>query len=156
MNALPDIGRLEWIGIRPLRRAAVLVVSEAVVSPVTGLVGDHYCQKRGNSREVTLIQHEHLAEIAQRMGVESVAPDLLRRNLVVSGLPLSSLNGKRFRIGDVVLSGTGPCSPCARMDEALGRGGLRAMSRRGGITATVIQGGTIRIGDLAVIISETT
>jgi MOSC domain-containing protein YiiM len=96
---------------------------------------------------VTLIRAEHLVEIAMRAGLASVDPAVLRRNLVVSGLPLSVLIGQRLSIGDTQLELSGPCSPCSRMDEALGPGGRSAMSGRGGVTAIVIRGGEIRRGD---------
>lgn len=140
-------GRLEWIGIRPERRAPVLAVEKAVIEIGRGIVGDHYRPKRGGRREVTLIRAEHLPEIAERDGRSAVDPGLLRRNLVISGLPLADLIGRRLRVGGVELEVTGPCSPCSRMDEALGPGGRSAMSGRGGVTAIVIRGGEIHRGD---------
>ena len=56
-------------------------------------------------RGITLIQAEHLPAIAALAGVELV-PALLRRNVVVSGIPLVALKGRQFRVGDVVLQGT--------------------------------------------------
>jgi MOSC domain-containing protein YiiM len=140
-------GRLEWIGIRPARREPVLAVDRAVLVPGKGIAGDHFRQKRSVNREVTLIQHEDLAEIARRIERETVPPELLRRNLVVSGIEVARLEGIAFRIGRAVLRGTGPCSPCIRMDEVLGPLGRKAMSRRGGITAMILCGGEICVGD---------
>ena len=49
---------------------------------------------------------------------------------------LEALKRMRFRIGEhVILEGTGPCEPCAKMDDALGEGGFHAMRGHGGITA---------------------
>lgn len=140
-------GRLEWIGIRPARREPVVSVEQAVLEFGRGIVGDHYRPKRGGGREVTLVQYEHLAQIADRLQRNAVSPVLLRRNLAISGIDLAGLKDRQFRIGDVVLEGTGLCSPCSRMEEALGPGGRRAMSGRGGITAIVRQGGWIQLGD---------
>ena len=95
-----------------------------------GLVGDRYTGGSGK-RGVTLIQAEHLPVIAALSGHESVSPALLRRNVVVSGIPLIALKGRRFRIGDVVLEGTDSCDPCSRMEEALGPGGFNAMRAHG-------------------------
>jgi MOSC domain-containing protein YiiM len=65
----------------------------------------------------------------------------------VKGINLLSLKEKQFRIGDAVLEYSGECHPCSRMEENLGPGGYNAMRGHGGITAKVIEGGTIREGD---------
>jgi MOSC domain-containing protein YiiM len=65
----------------------------------------------------------------------------------VSGINLLSLKGLRFRIGEAVLEGTGPCDPCSRMEENLGPGGFQAMRGHGGLTARVIEAGTVCVGD---------
>lgn len=98
-------------------------------------------------REVTVIQYEHLSRIAAALNISAVSPELLRRNLVISGIAIAALQGETFRIGSAILRGTGPCAPCARMDEALGPLGRKAISGRGGITAVIVRGGEIRVGD---------
>ena len=101
-------------------------------------------------RQVTLIQAEHLPVIAALAGLETVAPEHLRRNVVVSGLALLALKDRRFRIGDVLLEGTGECHPCSRMEEVFGPGGYNAVRGHGGITARVLEGGLIEVGGLLV------
>lgn len=76
-----------------------------------------------------------------------VMPAQLRRNLMVEGINLLALKGRRFRIGAAVLEWSGECHPCSRMDEELGIGGYNAMRSHGGITARVIAGAVIRRGD---------
>jgi MOSC domain-containing protein YiiM len=74
-------------------------------------------------------------------------PALLRRNLVVSVIPLVALKQRRFRIGEVVLEGTDSCDPCSRMETALGSGGYNAMRGMGGLCARIVSGGIFRVGD---------
>ncbi|MEM1285512.1 MAG: MOSC domain-containing protein [Pseudomonadota bacterium] len=136
-------GRLEWIGLRPERRASVIRVGQADVAEA-GLVGD---RSRAGMRAVTLIQHEHLSAIGAYLGQEPVDPSLLRRNLVISGINLLALKERTIRIGSATLAITGPCAPCSRMEDALGDGGYSAMRGHGGVTASVVAGGIIRIGD---------
>jgi MOSC domain-containing protein YiiM len=150
METFPIEGRLEWIGLRPGRRAPLQSMNHVEVIADHGLAGDHKAQRAGGKRQVTLIQREHLAVVAQLLKREAIDPVLLRRNLVVSGLNLLALRGERFRIGDVLFEGSGPCEPCSRMEEVLGRGGYNAMRGHGGITACVLAGGVIALGDALV------
>ena len=76
-----------------------------------------------------------------------VLPDELRRNLVISGINLFSLKGRRFRIGQAIFETTGWCQPCARLQNNLGPGTFQAVRGHGGITARVLQSGIIRLND---------
>ncbi len=149
-DSLPRRGRIEWIGKRPSRREAVIGVENVELIPGAGLDGDHRASRKPNpenSRQVTLIQWEHLPVIAALIGWEAVEPALFRRNIAVSGINLIALKRKRFRIGETELEGSGNCPPCSRMEEILGPGGYNAMRGHGGITARVVAGGRISLGD---------
>jgi MOSC domain-containing protein YiiM len=151
---LPQVGRLEWIGLAPVRRGAIQVVREANLQPGTGIEGEHHATSGASQRQVTLIQHEHLPVVAALVQRNNVTPERLRRNLVVSGINLLALKDREFRIGDVVLEGTGLCVPCSLMEENLGPGGYNAMRGHGGITAIVKAGGKIQVGDSVSIAME--
>ena len=114
MDDLPATGQVEWIGVRPARKQAMESVEAVQARCGTGLVGDRYTGKSGK-RDVTLIQHEHLAAIAGFLGQKIVTPESLRRNIVVRGVNLLALKGRLFRTGDVVLEFTGLCHPCSAM-----------------------------------------
>jgi MOSC domain-containing protein YiiM len=146
MANLPRAGRLEWIGVRPRRDVAMRELDGVQAATGGGLAGDRYTGGSGK-RGVTLIQAEHLPVIAALAGLDDVPAALLRRNLVVSGLPLVALKGRRFRIGEVVLEGTDSCDPCSRMEAALGPGGYNAMRGHGGLCARILEGGQLQRGD---------
>ena len=148
MATLPQVGRVEWIGLRPARDKAMQEIQSAEARTGGGLRGDRYTGGSGK-RGITLIQAEHLPAIAALAG-RDVVPALLRRNVVVSGIPLIALKQRHFRIGDVVLEGTDPCDPCSRMETALGEGGYNAMRGHGGLCARIVSGGTFQIGDQVV------
>jgi len=147
MSRFAQPGVVRWIGVRPARDVPMASVDAVEAAAGAGLVGDRLKRSSTGKRGVTLIQAEHLPAIASLSRRASVAPAALRRNLVVEGLPLAALVGKRFRVGAVLLEGTGPCDPCSRMEEVLGHGGYNAMRGMGGITARVLEGGTIAVGD---------
>lgn len=98
------------------------------------------------------MQWEHLPVIGAFLGRDAPAPELLRRNIAIAGINLMGLRRRTFRIGDVVLRGTGICAPCSRMEENLGPGGYSAVRHHGGIGAEVITPGHIRIGDAVSLI----
>ena len=145
----PRAGRLEWIGVRPARDVLMREVDAVEAIAGAGLLGDRYKSGSGK-RGVTLLQVEHLPVIAALAGKSEVHPMLLRRNLVVSGIPLIALKGRRFMLGDVLLEGTGPCDPCSRMEDTLGQGGYNAMRGMGGLCARILGAGTLRIGQSVV------
>ena len=145
-KTLPQKGSVTWIGVRPERRAQMLVVDSVEAKTQYGLTGDRYAGRSG-TRQVTLIQTEHLAVIASTLGLESVDPTLLRRNICISGINLLALKDKQFQIGDVILEYTGLCHPCSFMEETFGPGGYNAVRGHGGINARVIRSGIIKLND---------
>jgi MOSC domain-containing protein YiiM len=146
MTQFPRTGTVRWIGLRPARDVPMREVEEAEAISGKGLRGDRYGSGSGK-RGITLIQAEHLPVIAALAGLPGIEPATLRRNLVVAGLPLIALKGRRFRIGEVLLEGTDPCDPCSRMETALGPGGYNAMRGHGGLCARILEGGRLRLGD---------
>jgi len=146
IDTLPQQGTVEWIGIRPARKAPLQVIDQTIVEADRGLAGDHYTNP-GGKRQVTLIQHEHLDAVASMLGVDKVDPSAIRRNIVVRGINLLALKDKQFSVGEALLEFTGLCHPCSRMETTLGAGGYNALRGHGGITARVLQGGTVKIGD---------
>jgi len=147
LAVIPQVGKLEWIGVRPAQRAPVQAVESVHAEAGRGLIGDRYAESPGTKRQVTLLQAEHLPVIAALAGHVTTPPAWLRRNLVVSGINLLALKDRPFRIGAVRLEGTGLCQPCSRMEEVLGPGGYNAMRGHGGITARVLNGGRLCVGD---------
>ncbi|MEM6635739.1 MAG: MOSC domain-containing protein [Pseudomonadota bacterium] len=136
-------GRVEWIAIRPARRAPMTVIESA--RALGGrLEGDH---ASAGKRGVTFLQHEHLAPIARYLGRSDLPPEELRRNIVVSGLNLAALKARSISIGSAVFEITGICAPCSRMEEALGHGGYSAVRGHGGWCGRVVQPGEFRLGD---------
>ena len=147
LATLPQRGRVDWIGLRPARDVEMREVDAIEAITGRGLLGDRYGSASGK-RGITLLQAEHLPAIAALSGHDAVAASLLRRNVVVSGIPLIALKDREFQIGDLILQGTGPCDPCSRMETALGAGGYNAMRGHGGICARIVRGGVLRIGDV--------
>jgi len=139
-------GTVEWIGARPARGEPMRVLDAAELVAGRGIAGDRY-GNAGGARQVTLVAAESLAAIASQLGLDVVAPAALRRNIVVRGINLVALKGRRVRIGEAILEVSGECHPCSRIEASLGTGGYNAARGLGGITARVVEGGTVRLGD---------
>lgn len=143
-------GRVDVIIVRGSPREVARRVADTVALAGIGLADDRLGQRGEaelSTRQVTLIQAEHLPVISGLARVGSVDPVGLRRNLVVSGINLLALKNARLRVGDAVLEIVGPCQPCSRMEETIGPGAYAAMRGHGGMTARVLIGGPIRVGD---------
>ena len=154
LNAPIRPGIVTWIGVRPARREALRPSTAVWLDPLEGLEGDHYRSRTHRARQVTLIQAEHVAAIASHLGRDRLDAADLRRNVVVRGINLSALKGTRFRLGAAMLEATGECHPCSRMEAILGSGGYNAVRGHGGITARIVSGGMVRIGDAVSRLDE--
>jgi len=130
------------------QKKAMFSLSEVEAITQKGLSGDHYSGSVGSKRQISLFQQEHLNTIASFMRLKKVSPEMLRRNIVIKGINLLALKDKTFWVGEALLEYTGECHPCSRMEETLGEGGYNAVRGHGGITARILNGGKITVGDL--------
>jgi MOSC domain-containing protein YiiM len=119
---------------RPMRE-----VEDAVALDDQGLEGCRH-GRAGSRRQVLLVDGETL----ESFGLQ---PGQIKENITTSGLRVNDLaKGQRLAIGQSVLEVTGPCEPCARMDEI--RMGLQQeLFGQRGTLCRVIEGGRIQRGD---------
>lgn len=151
MNGPMRPGAVAWIGIRPSRGAAMVTPETAELIAGQGIAGDRYKTRNNGGRQVTLIEAEGLAAIAAYMGEVQMVPERLRRNIVTRGINLLALKDKTFRVGGTLLAYSGECHPCSQMETLVGVGGYNATRGHGGITARILEGGVVRIGDVVSV-----
>ena len=149
MSGAPAEGRVEEIYVYPERRGPARECEEVIAVSGVGLTGDH---RRNPSRAVTLLSSEAWEEAMALMGAD-LPPRARRANLVVRGLDLGSLVGRRLRIGGAEMVVRGETVPCEPMD--LQRAGLQEALRldmRGGVFGPVERSGRIRLGDAVSVV----
>lgn len=135
---------------RPMQK-----IAEGLISVERGLEGDHKGTKFPR-RQITILSREDwsaaLAELHDLAGPVPLPWTARRANLLVEGLSLPRGPGSIVRIGGVQLEVTAQTYPCRRMEE-VHPGLLKALAPdwRGGVTARVIVGGTVRIGDAVAV-----
>jgi len=144
---------VEAIHVAPAARAPMVSVVEAVALAGRGLAGDRYEARVGTfstwpkDHEFTLIEAEAIDAMNQAPGVQ-LGPGDTRRNVTTRGIALNDLVGREFRVGAVRCLGTRLCLPCEHLRELLKISDLLEMMKgRGGLRATLLEGGTIRVGD---------
>ena len=130
---------VEEINIGPTEALAPVESVTAVAGK--GLVGDrHYTDNPGPGNALTLIEAEVLEDVGLT-GAQS------RRQVVVRGVRLGDLIGKRFRVGDVECLGVEICEPCRHLQELTRPGIIKDLIHRGGLNADILSGGMITVGD---------
>ncbi len=146
------MGTVKNILLRPERVKPPIFVQFAVAIENFGLEGDHY-KKSNGTRQITLIEQDHLDNAAQILDTR-VSALQTRRNIVVMDLRLNELPIYcKLAIGEIIIQKTGLCPPCGRMNENLGPGGQAALKDKGGITAKILKGGRFKVGDSIEIIN---
>lgn len=145
-------GQVERIHIAPEQGAPVTPVDTAVAVSRRGIRGDRYFRGDGTFSDrqgcdVTFIESEALAAVQHELGV-SLAAGSHRRNVTTRGIDLTQLVDDRFRVGSAICDGVERCEPCAYLEQRLDQTGLRsALAHRGGLRATIVDGGPISVGD---------
>ena len=112
-----------------------------------GLEGDRHYRAGGHRNPggaLTLIEAEVLEDVSLS-GPES------RRQVVVRGVRLNDLVGKRFRVGDVECVGVELCEPCRHLESLTRPGIIKEMLHRGGLNADLLSSGTIAVGDAVAV-----
>ena len=147
-----SVGTVELLALAAETEGPMRLVSAAEAVEGRGLLGDRYergagtfSNPRGGGYDLTLVEAEALEELFAT-GVE-LAPIEARRNLVVRGIALDDLIGRRFRVGEVECFGQRRCEPCAHLERLTRPGVLRGLVHRGGLRADVLSSGGIRVGD---------
>jgi MOSC domain-containing protein YiiM len=135
---------VEAINIGPTD--AIAPVDSAIAFAGKGLVGDRHFYAEGArpGQALTLIEAEVLEDVGLG-GAQS------RRQVVVRGVRLNDLVGKRFRVGAVECLGVEICEPCLHLQRMTRAGIIKELVHRGGLNADILGDGIISVGDTVFV-----
>ncbi|GAA1144770.1 MOSC domain-containing protein [Kribbella jejuensis] len=141
--------------------------AEIEVRAGLGIVGDrYYGQTIHKNAAVTFIDEASLDEVVRVLGLPGpLDPHLTRRNITLRGFPIDELAarrtpdgtrhpGRRFTLDGITFQANRPANPCAWMDEVLAPGAMKALRKRGGIRATPLTSGTLRLGPATLTVLD--
>jgi MOSC domain-containing protein YiiM len=135
---------VEEINIGPSDAIAPVQAVDALAGK--GLRGDRHYHQEGAApgQALTLIE----AEALEGVGLSGAGS---RRQVVVRGVRLNDLVGRRFRVGDVECLGVELCEPCLHLQQLTRPGIIKELIHRGGLNADVLNDGRISVGDAVVV-----
>jgi hypothetical protein len=136
-------GRVDSLYVNRAHRTPSLEVEEVDLVEGFGIEGDIHYSDRLNRKEFQVLLID--AEVLDNLQIPYGA---VKENITVRGFEIFSLlPGQKLAVGnDVILQISKICLPCSRMEDI--RLGLeKDLIGKRGMLASVIKGGSIRVGD---------
>ena len=143
-----EAGRVEGIFLTEEHGELPHGVDRVRAHPGRGLEGNRYFYDADapSGSAITLIAAEALEAFERETGIPLSAAES-RRNVLVRGIDVNALVGKRFRVGAVECEGVELCEPCSDLEEMTRPGVIKGMVHRAGLNADVLTDGEIAVGD---------
>ncbi len=139
------MGHLVGIARRDEKRAPMQELQSADVSEASGVA--HDSRGKPGNRQVTVMSADAWRDVCAELQHE-IPWTTRRANLLVEGVDLLQSIGAIIDIGNVRLQVTMEAGPCSRMDEQFeGLTGALQAAWRGGVGCTVVQAGSLAVGD---------
>jgi MOSC domain-containing protein YiiM len=142
--AVAQAGVVEQINIGSSQALGPVDFVRAVAG--CGLEGDRHFRPEGQRRggALTLIEAEALEDVG-------LTGPQARRQVVVRGVRLNDLVGKRFLVGGIECEGVELCEPCLHLQSLTRPGIIEDLLHRGGLNADIVTSGTISVGDTVTV-----
>lgn len=113
-----------------------------------GIPGDRFFDYKDDYKgQVTFIDLTVIDAIRDHAENPQLPAAAFRRNVVISGVDLSNLIGRRFTLNGLLFEGVEECKPCYWMDQACGKSGTEELMKgRGGLRCRILSSGTLHCG----------
>ena len=142
-------GRVEGIFLTETHGELPRAVERVQARAGGGLEGNRYFFPGGDAEPgtaLTLIAAEALEALEREHGI-SLTAAATRRNVLVRGIDVNALVGRRFRVGDVECRGVELCEPCSHLQSLTQPGVIKGLVHRAGLNADILADGEIAVGD---------
>ncbi len=117
-----------------------------------GLEGDRFYGWRPEYKgQVTFFAWETVLAARAKFSVPALSPDVFRRNVIIEGVELNELIGRRFTLSGIEFEGTGESRPCHWMNQAVAPGAEDWLRGRGGLRAKILSDGELRVGPVELL-----
>jgi len=127
---------------------AIVKKEEIEVVAGKGIVGDRFYDYKPNYKgQISFFDWAVYEKVMEELVKGEVEPSLFRRNVMLEGVDVNALIGKRFSLNGVEYTGSCECSPCFWMDEACGDGTEEFLKGRGGLRARILTDGVLATGE---------
>ncbi|MBP6506915.1 MAG: molybdenum cofactor biosysynthesis protein [Opitutaceae bacterium] len=120
-----------------------------------GLEGDRFLDYKADYKgQATFFDWSIYERIKMALAVPALSPGAFRRNVLIEGLDLNGLIGRRFRLGGVIFEGTGEAKPCYWMNQAVAPGAEAWLLGNGGLRTKILADGPLEIGAVECALVE--
>lgn len=127
---------------------SIIEKSSVELHAAKGIVGDRFYDYEPDYKgQITFFDWQVYLAVSEEFSEHEFTPQSFRRNIILDGIDLNCLIGKRFTINGVEFVGMCECSPCFWMDEACGEGTHQSLIGRGGLRARIINDGELSVGN---------
>jgi MOSC domain-containing protein YiiM len=147
-------GRIEAIYLAAAHGEQPHAVDLAVAQAGLGLEGDrNFGDSDPDSCNITFIEAETFERQRAEHGLD-LDPAESRRQVLVRGVELGQLIGRRFMAGEIECEGEERCEPCSHLVKLVGTPVVLKGLLHSGLRARILNSGTIRVGDEVRLSSE--
>jgi MOSC domain-containing protein YiiM len=120
-----------------------------------GLEGDRFYGYRPDYKgQVTFFAWETYEAAKLKFAVPRLLPSAFRRNIVVEGMDLPALIGRRFVVSGVEFEGTGESAPCHWMNAVVAPGAEEWLRGEGGLRARILTDGELAQGSAKLVLLQ--
>jgi len=140
---------------QPAAENPTVEVKEIMCRASHGVVGDRFFDYKENyAGQITFFSWDIYQAAKQKFAVPALSAGAFRRNVVIEGLDLNTLIGRRFSLGGVEFEGTVESKPCYWMEQAVAPGTEVWLRGNGGLRAKILSDGPLAVGAAELVLAQ--